>query len=685
MIGFGLAGFLLLLIVVPLLAALLLWGARQRRLAALRFAGNGLTRLTSGPDGSIKRRLKAVLLLTVVALFVLAIARPQLGAQHVVLPREGSDVVLALDVSRSMGVADVKPSRLDAAKQAATALLDHLGGDRVGLVVFAGSADLRFPLTTDFTAARTVVNAVTIKDSGVQAGTGIAEALTTSSNVFTGDQTRGKVIVLISDGEDLSGGDLNAATIAASKGIVINTIGVGTAQGGTVPAITAFAASTQKIIDPATGAPAISHRDDSHLRQLAAAGHGNAYEGNNADFAFDLSTQIDRLEKTRFQSGETDIPIERFQIPLALALALLVLDSLISEAALIPRRQRGTGADVASTNGSGGFGARRVVPLRSPASLSSAHTEPRFGSPVEGRDRGPVRASLFVLALLGALVVACGKPSIAAETLNRQANQHFKAGDFAGAVDLYLRAQVMRPDLPALSYNAGNALSRQGDAQRAIEQEQQAAASNDPDLQDRAFYSIGNDEVQSNQLAAAIDAYKSALRANPNDKDAKYNLEVVERQLAQQQAQQQPASGGPVASAPPNGQQGQPGQNTQGPGQPGQAAQAGQPDQSGQSVPGQGQPGQGQQGQATQATQGGQSGPGQPGQGSSSGSAIGYTGTPEGSGDAVPPDLKQALGQFDNSQSVDNALQALDILRQQERDQQAAQGNTAQQPGQRDW
>ncbi|HTE84202.1 MAG TPA: hypothetical protein VK821_05675 [Dehalococcoidia bacterium] len=155
--------------------------------------------------------------------------------------------------------------------------------------------------------------------------------MATARGAFTGDKTRGKVIVLISDGEDLSGSDLAAARAAADVGLTIHTVGVGTAPGGEVAGPDPRTGQVQRVIDPATGTTAISHRDDGNLRQLAAVGLGRAYEGNTTDFAFDLSTSIDSLAKTRFNSGATTTPIERFQIPLALALALLIVESLIVE------------------------------------------------------------------------------------------------------------------------------------------------------------------------------------------------------------------------------------------------------------------------------------------------------------------------------------------------------------------
>lgn len=328
---FGSPAMLSALLVVPLIGGLLIWGAWRRRRAETRFAGSGLALLRSGRVSPFRRGLKATLLLAVAALIATALARPQLGERHTLLPREGSDVIIALDVSRSMSVDDVKPTRLDLAKRDADMLLTHLGGDRAGLVVFGGSAELRFPLTTDFTAARQVIDSVAIKDSGVKPGTDMSAALTVANNAFIADKTRGKVVILISDGEDLSGSDLQTVATLTKNGVIVHTVGVGTTAGGQVFSVDPRTNQATPLIDPATGGPAVSHRDDGNLRQLASAGHGTAYDGNTPDFAFDLSTVIGRLQKTRFESGNATIRIERFQIPLAIALVLLVLESLIPD------------------------------------------------------------------------------------------------------------------------------------------------------------------------------------------------------------------------------------------------------------------------------------------------------------------------------------------------------------------
>jgi Ca-activated chloride channel family protein len=278
--------------------------------------------------------------------------------------------------------------------------------------------------------------------------------------------------------------------------------------------------------------------------------------------------------------------------------------------------------------------------------------------------------AVLLIAVAVTLFTACSANKPSAEVLNRNGNQQYTNGDFAAALETYRKAEVLRPDLPALNYNAGNALNHQNDFVRALEEDQRAVHSVDAAIQDRAYYAMGDAYVHTNQLREAVDAYKSALRADPSDVDAKYNLEVIQRQFDQQQADQaqQQAQAQQGQADQPDEQARQPGQASQ----PGEQAQDAQPGQSGQAA----QPGQGQASQP---------GPGQQASGGQGSSGVsGYTGTPAGQAAALDPNLKRALDQFNQTGSVDDALRALDIVGQQERLRQAGSGAPQQNQG-RDW
>ncbi len=343
--NFGTPALLFLMVGLLPVAAALVWLARWRREAVRRLIGGG-TRASGG-----RRALKAALLLSALAFVVLAAARPQRGSKKVLLPREGNDVMIALDVSLSMLATDVSPNRFDHTKAILGGLLDRLQGDRVGLVVFAGTAALRMPLTTDMGVARELIQSAAIKEGGLAAGTGIGDAIRVGVTSFpTDDHTRGKVLLIVSDGEDLAGSPQDAVRSARDRGILVYTMGVGTDAGGAIVIPRTRGTTDRRTPEPAATA-ATSRRDDGTLRQLAGAGRGRYVDGNGDDPAADIAEEIGRLARTKFESQEGTLPIERFQPFAAIALVLLALEFLIPD-----QRRRGQRA---GAPGRGLLGRRR--------------------------------------------------------------------------------------------------------------------------------------------------------------------------------------------------------------------------------------------------------------------------------------------------------------------------------------
>src|SRR5262249_8276899 len=160
---------------------------------------------------------------------------------------------IALDVSVSMLATDIAPSRFERAKSILASLLERLQGDRVGLVVFAGTANQRFPLTTDIEAARELIKGTVIKERGLAAGTGIGDGIRVAATSFQPDdgKRRGKMVLLVSDGEDLAGSPQDAVRSARDRGVQIWTLGLGTAAGSEL-AIPRATGTPQPRIDPAT-------------------------------------------------------------------------------------------------------------------------------------------------------------------------------------------------------------------------------------------------------------------------------------------------------------------------------------------------------------------------------------------------------------------------------------------------
>ena len=339
---FGFAGvtfaaprMLWLLALVPLAGGLLLWLTLWRRGAARRLVGRAVTPRASGTA----RTIKAALLLAGLTLLVIAAARPRIGVRPVLLPREGTDVILALDVSASMLATDLQPNRFEHAKLLVNQVFDGLQGDRVGLVAFAGNAVLRFPLTTDIEAARELVKSTAIREGNLRPGTGIGDALKVAGTAFGDDSARSRLIVLISDGEDLAGEALESVRIPRDRGVLVYAVGIGTDTGSTLSVPDPRTGRVQPRLDPQTGQPAVSRANESLMRSIAAAGRGKFYNGNGDDGVAPLNQEIAALERTRFASQEGSLPIERYQWFLAAGIALLIIEMLIPE-----RRRRSGGA-----------------------------------------------------------------------------------------------------------------------------------------------------------------------------------------------------------------------------------------------------------------------------------------------------------------------------------------------------
>jgi len=210
--------------------------------------------------------------------------------------RKGIDVVIALDVSKSMLATDLAPNRLERAKQLIGKFMDGMPNDRLGLVLFAGKAYLQMPLTTDHAAAQMFVAAAS-PDAVPQQGTVLSEAMTRSSNAFNAAERRFKAMVLISDGEDHDPDALKTAKELAAQGLMINTVGVGDPDGSYIP----DPATGQNKIDPATGASVISKLNEDILKQIAATTNGIYVRLEQSDEAVRvLQQQLSQIESKAF-------------------------------------------------------------------------------------------------------------------------------------------------------------------------------------------------------------------------------------------------------------------------------------------------------------------------------------------------------------------------------------------------
>lgn len=316
-----------LLLLLPAVAAFFLWALRRRQAALQRFAEARLLPILT-PDLDTRRyRWSAGSIIAAIGLLLIAVAGPQWGFHWEEVQREGVDLILAVDTSRSMLAEDVKPNRLERAKLGIQDLVAQLRGDRVGLVAFAGSAFTQCPLTLDYAAFGESLRALQI---GIipKGGTAIAEAMRTSIDAFEGHQGKHTALILITDGED-HGGDIDEAIQQASeRGIRIYTVGIGSPDGDLIP-ITVD--GQQTFVKDRKGQVVKSRLDEAVLQKVAAETNGAYVRAAGPSLGLDqvYADYISKLDKRELKSTMEKKFEQRFQLPLLAAVLLLLIEPLI--------------------------------------------------------------------------------------------------------------------------------------------------------------------------------------------------------------------------------------------------------------------------------------------------------------------------------------------------------------------
>ncbi|MVT07282.1 VWA domain-containing protein [Chitinophaga tropicalis] len=279
--------------------------------------------------GYSRRRFTLRFLLIFLAFFfgVLGLANMQKGSRMEKITRKGVDVVIALDVSKSMLAGDIRPDRLTRAKQLISKLLDKLDNDRVGMVVFAGNAYLQMPLTIDYSAAKMYLTTVGPEMIPTQ-GTAIGQAIQVSNDAFNKKERKHKALIIISDGEDHDEAAITNAKQAFDDGVVISTIGIGSPAGAPLP-------------DPETGTykkdkegnTVVSKLNEEELKSIASAGRGiyEHLDNNTEEVVSSLVNRIDSMEQKEFGENVFTDYNSYFQYFLAVALLLLVAEFFIPE------------------------------------------------------------------------------------------------------------------------------------------------------------------------------------------------------------------------------------------------------------------------------------------------------------------------------------------------------------------
>ena len=272
-----------LLWLAPALLLLAAWAAGQRARLESTLGNPAALRQLTGEAGGIARAVRMSLLLLAFVFAVAGLARPLAGFRLVTTAARGADVVVALDLSHSMEARDVHPDRLRAAAREVTTLLESLDGSSVGLVAFAGEASVVSPLSTDLEGLVSMVETARTTDLTPQ-GSDIGAGVSLAARLLRRPGQRPRAVVVVSDGENLSGNPEAGIGAARQAGARLFAIGIGTPQGDLIPIVDSTGAVVGQRREP-DGKPVVTRLNEELLRQLARRGGGRYERGDGSGAA----------------------------------------------------------------------------------------------------------------------------------------------------------------------------------------------------------------------------------------------------------------------------------------------------------------------------------------------------------------------------------------------------------------
>lgn len=322
---------LYLLILIPVFFVIHYIYIRRKKQRLKRFVDNELIN-TIVPELSYGKLWTKFILLNLAFMFlVIAISNPQIGTSIEKSERKGTDLMICLDISNSMLAEDIKPNRISRTKQSLNSLIDQLSNDRIGIVIFAGSAYVQLPITNDYSAAKTFIDIIDPSMISNQ-GTAIGEALEIANESFgEKNNNKSRSIILISDGEDNEEEAVNIAKKIAKDGVIINTIGLGLAEGALIP-INKKGASKIEYKKDANGSYVMTKLNEDILKDIATSGNGVYIKANNASIGLDnILARINKMDKNEYQAIAYKDYENRFYIFAFIALLFLVIEFFVFE------------------------------------------------------------------------------------------------------------------------------------------------------------------------------------------------------------------------------------------------------------------------------------------------------------------------------------------------------------------
>ncbi|MCO6498554.1 MAG: VWA domain-containing protein [Chitinophagaceae bacterium] len=468
---------LILLVLIPLLIFAYVYVVQWKKRAIRRIGDEKLVKLQIAQYSPARFRFKFILILLATTLCVFAITGLVAPDPSQKLIKSGKDIVVALDVSKSMLASDVQPDRLERAKQVVTKVINTFPDDRIGLVVFAGRAYLQMPLTIDHDAAKMFLSSASPDNIPVQ-GTALSKALEMSYASFDMKSKSYKTVLLISDGEDHEPDAVKTAANLAKEGIMINTVGIGSPAGAPIPD-----PETGQYKTDVQGRMVISKLNEQTLSEIAAAAHGVYKLYNNTDDVVSaIKKQLDTISDIPVITESSYLSFKQYYWYFLLgAFVLLVAEAFVSE----------------------------KIKLRKPAMA-------------------------VVFFMLIGYVPSYGQ---SANKIITEGNKAFREERFNDAEKEYLEAlEKQGKNSDVAHFNLGNTYFRKNEADKAVAAyDKTIEETHRTDIKQQAYYNKGVAYQQAQKIQESITAYKNALLLDPNDEAARQNLQRLLKQQKQQQ------------------------------------------------------------------------------------------------------------------------------------------------------
>lgn len=512
-----------MLVLIPALIAFLYF-TFQKRLKALKQLCKS-TKLSSifPKNSNLKLVLRYILLVSAFSLLIIAFISPRWGYDWKPVETKGTNIYIALDISRSMLAEDISPSRLVRAKHELTKLIDKLTGDRVGLIIFAGDSFLQAPLTHDYLMIKEWLSQIDVNYVPV-AGTSMKSAIDLAIQGFGHIESDSKAIIIISDGEEHSTSAENQALFetvnkAIRKNIKIYSIGIGTNKGSPIR-------YKGELVKDQNNNVVVSKLNGALLKEVAEKSGGYYVRSSTGDFHLDnlyYQHLKNNINAETLKSGKTKLWYETYQIFVGIAFALLFIEllltfdlgilallSLIFTAFLklvkMIFRIKDTPHDIYS------YAQKEQKQHEKIKKKSAALSIILFLALMQ-----PAQANIFDFNLL-------------------KGDHYLKKEDFEQAQISYLPVQAQDPHNPRLNYNMGITHYKANDFERALYNFQLSSAEAKSSLlREKAFYNLGNAHFKLEDYKSAVEAYENALKITPEDEDAQHNLELAKKMLEDQQ------------------------------------------------------------------------------------------------------------------------------------------------------